>query len=616
MGEVESLEGHYFELKGKLNTGLITRDEFRHQVARLWFEDAEGHTWMIGAHTGQWYVYKRDQWILAEPPRTLAHADNTIVCPQCGEHVDAHAAFCGHCAYALQAPEPEPTFTAAAPSPATAIPSPLSRASRTNGRGGTATARVRPSGRWMLLASGAVLFGLLFLCLGTLGGVVLLRNSGIAGSAIAVAATTPSSRSTATQTKTATPNATPSATPKSVVIAATPIASIPSTAVTTASTPVVIASIPPSASSSVPTPIIVVIETATTTPTPTPIVTPPTAEPTNTPTITPTPTETPIPIDTATPTPVPPTDTPRPPTNTPTPRPPTATPVPVIVVNGHIAYTVFDTGYKDGPSYDVVVSAVDGSSRAVVSPKRRQPQFSPDGTKLITMGMEENKLKLWIRDLTNGSERAIENTPLETLWPSWSPEGNTVLYASTEYEDRQSRLYIVDQRIAPESRPWLKLGNIDLIGRYPTWLPNGVIVYTGCDKWGGSGQCGIIRVNPDGNSPSLLTANERDGVDSAPTGRGNTVVFMSNRDGNWEVYSVPLSGGATRNLTNSPGDDGLPTLSPDGQSIAFVSNRSGQWAVWAMKLDGSNQRQLFNLEGTFATGANRDWTSERISWGP
>jgi Tol biopolymer transport system component len=156
---------------------------------------------------------------------------------------------------------------------------------------------------------------------------------------------------------------------------------------------------------------------------------------------------------------------------------------------------------------------------------------------------------------------------------------------------------------------------IDLIGRYPTWLPNGQIVYTGCDKWGNSGQCGIIRVNPDGASPTLLTSNERDGIDTAPGGNGGTVLFMSHRDGNWEVYSVPIDGGEARNLSNSPGDDGLPVFSPDGNFIAFVSNRSGAWAVWAMRPDGSDARQLFTLDGGYATGAGYDWTTERLSWG-
>ena len=70
------------------------------------------------------------------------------------------------------------------------------------------------------------------------------------------------------------------------------------------------------------------------------------------------------------------------------------------------------------------------------------------------------------------------------------------------------------------------------------------------------------------------------------------------------------------NLSNAPGDNGLPTISPDGQFVAFVSNRGGPWAVWAMSLDGSGQRLLFNLDGSYAAGSNIDWTTERISWGP
>ena len=286
------------------------------------------------------------------------------------------------------------------------------------------------------------------------------------------------------------------------------------------------------------------------------------------------------------------------------------------MLSGHIAFTVFNPKYPERPAYDVFIAATDGSGKQILAPRRRQPQFSPDGSRLIVMGMENEREKLWVRDLVTGGERAVNNTPTESMQPSWSPGGTSVVYASTELQDGQSRLFVVDARGAPESRPWLKTGNADLIGRFPTWLPNGQIVYTGCDKWGSSGQCGIIRINPDGLSPALLTANERDGVDLAPSGRGNTVVFMSNREGTWQVFAVPLGGGAARNVSNGPGDNGLPTISPDGQFIAFVSNRSGLWAVWAMRLDGSGQRQLFNLDGSYAAGGNIDWTTERISWGP
>ena len=215
--------------------------------------------------------------------------------------------------------------------------------------------------------------------------------------------------------------------------------------------------------------------------------------------------------------------------------------------------------------------------------------------------------------------RDVANTPLEASQPSWSPDSNSLVYSSNELDDRQSRIYIVPARGAPEQRDGLKFSGKDLIGRYPTWLQNGQIVYEGTDAWSGNGRYGIVRVNPDGNSPTMLTSGCGDAnrcIDTAPSGFGDTVVFMSNRGGNWDIYSVPLAGGEARNLTKSPGEDGLPTFSPDGNFIAFVSNRTGQWAMWVMRRDGSEQQQLFPLEGSYGVGGDVEWTTERISWGP
>ncbi|MBI5878669.1 MAG: PD40 domain-containing protein [Chloroflexi bacterium] len=598
MSEVESLEAHFFELKSKLNTGALSPEEFRSQVARLWFEDEQGHTWMIGAQTGHWYVYKNDRWTQGEPPRADSHGSGMMDCPRCGEHIALHAAFCGHCGYQLAIPDLVASQQEASAEPKSAgMPSATTTAPR---------ATPRMSRRVLLATGGAIFFGVTFLCLSGIGLVLLLRSGGLGGSMPAAAqATATATRAVSASRVTSTP--TPSVTPTALPPAASPV-------VVTIAAPTTV----PQTAKLVATPVIVYIETETPTPAGAAALVP-----TATATATPSPVaaETPTALP-ATATVIPPTattaaatHTPAPPTNTPVPRPPTATPVPAVVLSGRIAFTVLNPSVHDRPIYDVVLSGVDGANRTTIAPRRRQPVFSPDGGRLLTMGMDDNKQKLLIKDVNTGQETDIGNTPVESMLPSWSPDGATVLFAAADLDDRQSRLYIVDARGAPENRTPIRTApKIDLIGRYPTWLPDGQIVYTGCDKWGGSGQCGIIRVNPDGGSPTFLTANERDGTDTAPSGNGSTVLFMSNRDGNWEVYAIPLSGGAARNLTSSPGDDGLPVFSPDGKFIAFVSNRSGQWAVWAMRADGSDPRQLFTLDGGFASGAGLDWTSERLSW--
>ncbi len=75
-----------------------------------------------------------------------------------------------------------------------------------------------------------------------------------------------------------------------------------------------------------------------------------------------------------------------------------------------------------------------------------------------------------------------------------------------------------------------------------------------------------------------------------------TVVFETDRDGNWEIYKVNVDGSGMVNLTNHPSVDFAPAYSPNGDQIAFVSTRnSGQEKgnfIYVMNADGSNVRQL------------------------
>jgi len=72
---------------------------------------------------------------------------------------------------------------------------------------------------------------------------------------------------------------------------------------------------------------------------------------------------------------------------------------------------------------------------------------------------------------------------------------------------------------------------------------------------------------------------------------GQTVVFLSERDGQSDVFSVPLMGGQPVNLTQTPcAQEDTPVFSPDGSVIAFASDRSGDWDIYLMNPDGSKVR--------------------------
>ena len=74
------------------------------------------------------------------------------------------------------------------------------------------------------------------------------------------------------------------------------------------------------------------------------------------------------------------------------------------------------------------------------------------------------------------------------------------------------------------------------------------------------------------------------------------LLYGSNRDGNWEIYSMNLSVMKETRLTNSQADDLWPLWSPGGERIVFVSDRDGNRELYIMETDGSRQSRLvFNF---------------------
>ena len=56
---------------------------------------------------------------------------------------------------------------------------------------------------------------------------------------------------------------------------------------------------------------------------------------------------------------------------------------------------------------------------------------------------------------------------------------------------------------------------------------------------------------------------------------GQTIAYVADREGNFEIYLQQIGGGPALNLTRNAAADIQPSFSPDGREIAFVSDRSG-----------------------------------------
>ena len=94
---------------------------------------------------------------------------------------------------------------------------------------------------------------------------------------------------------------------------------------------------------------------------------------------------------------------------------------------------------------------------------------------------------------------------------------------------------------------------------------------------------------------------ERDGTGVG--NQGGTIAFVSERDGNEEIYVMNADGSNQRNISNNSSADRAPAWSPDGTQIAFVSNRDGNFQIYVMNADGTNLRKISNSSRSLSSPA-------------
>ena len=111
----------------------------------------------------------------------------------------------------------------------------------------------------------------------------------------------------------------------------------------------------------------------------------------------------------------------------------------------------------------------------------------------------------------------------------------------------------------------------------------------------GGGPSRIYTLPIAGGEPTLVTPNAPSywhGI--SPDGK--TLAYCAQRNGEFDVYTIPVGGGAETRLTTATGLDDGPEYSPDGQWIYFNSVRTGLMQIWKMKPDGSEQTQVTSDE--------------------
>ncbi len=116
----------------------------------------------------------------------------------------------------------------------------------------------------------------------------------------------------------------------------------------------------------------------------------------------------------------------------------------------------------------------------------------------------------------------------------------------------------------------------------------------------------IYLMNADGANPENLSNHPADDRHPSWSPDGSMIAFASQRESDrFDIYLIDRETRATARLTDQ-GSNTLPAWSPDGGRIAFVSDRFGDKNIMVMNADGSNQRQL-----TFDTSED-----DQPTWSP
>lgn len=121
------------------------------------------------------------------------------------------------------------------------------------------------------------------------------------------------------------------------------------------------------------------------------------------------------------------------------------------------------------------------------------------------------------------------------------------------------------------------------------------------------GNAEIYTMNLDGEEQARLTFQSSREVEPAWSPDGLRILFVSNLSADDEIYVMAAEGLYPINLTQNPSSDGGPAWAPSGRMIAFHTQRDGNQEIYLMNADGSAP---YNLSNNPADDAYPAWSPD------
>jgi Tol biopolymer transport system component len=233
------------------------------------------------------------------------------------------------------------------------------------------------------------------------------------------------------------------------------------------------------------------------------------------------------------------------------------------------------------------------------------PVLSPDGKRIAYFGLQP-RFGLWVADVDGRNAKRLADVGQlhDHNPPVWSSRSDRLTFESARStgEGAPADVFVVNADGSGLTN--VTHGAVSAFG--PTLSPEGSNVAFGVFESGGQ-VSNIYTARADGSELRRLTNNTpgRGSVSAAWSPDGSLIAYISNQDGYGDIHVMRPDGSNQTNLTRSPAGEFMSPVghlplefSPDGKKIAFLSDREGNLDVFSINTDGSSLLRLTTNPGS------------------
>lgn len=220
--------------------------------------------------------------------------------------------------------------------------------------------------------------------------------------------------------------------------------------------------------------------------------------------------------------------------------------------------------------------------------------YAPDG-RLAFYSNRDGNDEIYIMDADGKKQTNISNHPSGDRVPYFSPDGKHVMFISNR-DEKNGEIYVMDA----DGKNLKRLTNNGYFEDAAGWSNDGKKIYFSRElkdlkdtSANAPGNGEIFVMDADGTNETRLT--NRPGFDGGPTlsPDGSKIAFYGKTaDGNYEIFLMDVDGKNIVNLTEDVLEDYSPSWSPDGKWIAYTNGNSKNYDAWLIHLETKIKMRL------------------------